>query len=121
MRKTLAVVVVFGVALLVASPAQAKPVKQRATLAAVCYEAFGTESERVKQEFTPAELAKCEAIINRHVVWLEAKYPTVVYLGIVGLPEAWQDKAYNDFLGRLGRAYRVTQTQIINAYPLRFK
>ena len=40
MRKTLAVVVVFGVALLIASPAQAKPVKQRAANAALCYETY---------------------------------------------------------------------------------
>ena len=121
MRKTLIAVLVFCVALLVAPPAQAKPVKQRATNAAYCYEVFGPDSERVKQEIAPADLAKCEAVINRHVGWLEAKYPSVMYFGIDALPEPAQTAGFNDFLGRLGRAYRVTQTQIKNAYPLRYK
>jgi hypothetical protein len=118
MRKTLAVVVVFGVALLVASPAQAKPVKQRAANAALCYETyrvtFGsdrTESEiQGLLELTPN---KCLAIINRHVGWLKAQYPSQWEAGV--LSERARRAASNNLLGRFERAYGVTPTQIINA------
>ena len=116
MRKTLAVVVVFGVALLIASPAQAKPVKQRAANAALCYEAFATASERVKQDFTPAELAKCGAVMIRHNAWIEAKYPSQMKYGVGELSETETMTAFGDLLGRLGKAYRVTSTQIVDAY-----
>ena len=118
MRKTLAVVVVFGVALLVASPAQAKPVKQRAANAALCYETyrvtFGsdrTESEiQGLLELTPN---KCLTIINRHVGWLKAQYPSQWEAGV--LSERARRAASNNLLGRFERAYGVTPTQIINA------
>ncbi len=118
MRKTLAVVVVFGVALLVASPAQAKPVKQRAANAALCYETyrvtFGsdrTESEiQGLLELTPN---KCLTIINRHIGWLKAQYPSQWEAGV--LSERARRAASNNLLGRFERAYGVTPTQIINA------
>ena len=118
MRKTVAVVVVFGVALLVASPAQAKPVKQRAANAALCYETyrvtFGsdrTESEiQGLLELTPN---KCLTIINRHVGWLKAQYPSQWEAGV--LSERARRAASNNLLGRFERAYGVTPTQIINA------
>ena len=118
MRKTLAAVVVFGVALLVASPAQAKPVKQRAANAALCYETyrvtFGsdrTESEiQGLLELTPN---KCLTIINRHVGWLKAQYPSQWEAGV--LSERARRAASNNLLGRFERAYGVTPTQIINA------
>ena len=103
MRKTLAVVVVFGVALLVTSPAQAKPVKQRAANAALCYETyrviFGlsdrTESEiQGLFELTPI---KCLAIINRHVDWLKAQYPSQWVAGV--LSERSRRAASNTLLG----------------------
>ena len=118
MRKTLAVAVVFGVALLIASPAQAKPVKQRAANAALCYETyrvtFGsdrTESEiQGLLELTPN---KCLTIINRHVGWLKAQYPSQWEAGV--LSERARRAASNNLLGRFERAYGVTPTQIINA------
>ena len=123
MRKTLVVVLVFGVVLLVASPAQAKPVKQRATNAAYCYEVFGpaTTSEQAKQEMTFMEEAKCLVIIAFHVDWLEANYPSVMIFGTEVLSETERTAAIKDLEGRLARRYRVTPTQIVNAYPLRVK
>ena len=40
MRKTLTAVLVFGMVLLVASPAQAEPVIERAGRAALCYATY---------------------------------------------------------------------------------
>ena len=119
MRKTLVVMLVVGAVLLVASPAQAKTVKQRAANAALCYETyrvtFGlsdrTESEiQGLLELTPN---KCLAIINRHVGWLKAQYPSQWEAGV--LSERARRAASNNLLGRFERAYGVTPTQIINA------
>ena len=119
MRKTLAVVVVFGVALLVAPPAQAEPVKQRATLAALCYEAYRlvngsdiTESEI--QEIFGLTPSKCLTIIIRHYDWLEAQYPSQFQSDTYS--ERTKRADLDHLLGRCKRAYGVTQTQISNAY-----
>ena len=114
MRKTLVVILVVGALLLVASPAQAKTVKQRAANAALCYETYRavngsdiTESEI--QEIFDLTPNKCLAIKTKHVRWLAAQYPSGL------LSERARRAASNDLLGRFERAYGVTQTQIINA------
>lgn len=119
MRKTLVVMLVVGAVLLVASPAQAKTVKQRAANAALCYETYRVTfglSDRTESEIQGLlELTtiKCLAIINRHVDWLKAQYPSQWEAGV--LSERARRAASNNLLSRFERAYGVTLTQIINA------
>ena len=111
-KKLACAIVAVVVVTLAASPAQAKPVKQRAANAALCYEAITTGS--IPLEIAPADYAKCGAIMLKYEAWLKEVYPSQSQSGVFS--ETEQNAGLNYLGGRVGKAYRVTSTQIVNAY-----
>ena len=113
MRKTLVVVLVFGVALLVASPAQAKPVKQRAERAVRC-----TAATVVLLDPKASELAKRAALSGRDLKCLD-----IILSVLQDAPDGYLinasdeeiEKIVRDLTDKLVNAYRVSGADLLRA------
>ena len=116
MSKTLTAVLVFCVVLLVASPAQAEPVIERAGRAALCYATYLLANEATTQpegqEIFDLALNKCRAVIIKHALWLVEQYPSRIKNGKVTVPRKRLRASEEDLFFRLERAYGVTTKQI---------